>query len=616
MSTQSFNPQDYALPPALGMGLYYDPVYGYIPLRPQVRRALDLPTMQRLRQISQLSTVELVFPGATHNRLEHSVGVYHIATMIYQTLQQRQDDAKVRGEEFGPPLLPSHFLALQLAALFHDVGHGPYSHVFELFCLRNPTFTHLQHEKLTERIIREGMGMYRDIPAFLLALQEQQQERGLPGAEFLSPQNIARIATGQSPLDDRYTFLSQIISDDCVDADRMDYLLRDALHCNVISGGVDIWQIIHVFTIVPERLPSGKVVWKLKIGKDAAKAVEALLSSRDLAYRTVYYHRTHRVAQEMMVAALYELAEKTQKFSQEDLALLTDSELLQAFGDGSAFTTDVMRRILFRRLYEPLPFHVNVGRDLDEATQAKVLALSRPKSKEEYEARRTAEEALAKKLGLGTHQRVLFDMEPIPVTSLDAYHEEVLYDEVSKRSLSLIEASPHLELTHGKVTLAGQTVDLHDRYRKECSDIQIAIPFELIAQCVSDMQRELQREGLIEEAEAIITKTEAIPAKRRKSRKKTERPETEPMALISEPMVSQLALRVCQEKLLCIFDDFVSFLGITDPDTIGRLRQRFTVNLQHLLITCCSQRLPAPFKQYLPALPQEITEPSEPPKET
>lgn len=112
MSNQSFNPQDYALTPAVGMGLYYDPVYGYIPLRPQIRRALDLPAMQRLRQISQLSTVELVFPGATHNRLEHSVGVYNIATTIYQTLQQKQDDAKVAGTELGPPLLPSHLLAL------------------------------------------------------------------------------------------------------------------------------------------------------------------------------------------------------------------------------------------------------------------------------------------------------------------------------------------------------------------------------------------------------------------------------------------------------------------------------------------------------------------------
>jgi HD superfamily phosphohydrolase len=460
------------------------------------------------------------------------------------------------------------------------------------------------------------MGIYRDIPAFLLALQEQQQRSRLPGAEFLLPQNIARIATGQSPVDDQYTFLGQIISDDCVDADRMDYLLRDPFHCNVMSGGVDIWSIIHAFTIVPEQLPSGKVVWKLKIGKDAAKAVEALLSSRDLAYRTVYYHRTHRVAQEMMVAALYELAEKSEKFSQEDLALLTDRELLQAFGEGTAFTKDVMRRIFFRRLYEPLPFHVNVGRDLDEATQAKVLALSRPKSKKDYEVRRTAEEALAKKLELGTHQRMLFDVEPIPVTSLDAYHEEVLYDEVSKHKLSLIEASPHLELAHGKVTVAGQTVDLHDRYRKECSEIQIAIPFELIEQCVSDMQQEVQREGLIAEAEAILTKTEATPTRRRKSRGKMKKPEPQPMPLIIESRISQLASKVCQEKLLCIFQDFVTFLGVTDPDMIRRLQERFTVNVHHLLITCWSQKQPVPLKSYFPSVAQEVSESPELPKET
>lgn len=612
MPGQSFSPQDYAVPPTFGMGLYYDPVYGYIPLRPQIRRAIDLPSMQRLRRISQLSTVELVFPGATHNRLEHSVGVYHIATMVFQTLQQKQEDAKLRGEEFGPELLPAHLLAVQLGALFHDVGHGPYSHVFELFCLRNPTFAHLHHEKLTERLISEGFGIYRDIPAFLTGLQDQLQREGLPSAEFLSPKSIARIATGQSPPDDRYTFLSQIISDDCVDADRMDYLPRDALHCKVVSGAIDVWQIVHGFTLGQQRLLSGKVIWKLKIDSRAAKAVEALLSSRDLAYRMIYYHPTHRAAQEMMVAALYELAEKTQKFSQEELALLTDSELLQAFQDGTAFTKDIAQRILFRRLYEPLPFRINVGRDLDEGTQAKVLGLSRPKSKREYEVRCKAEDDLAQKLALGAHQRVLFDLEVIPVTHLDAYHEEVLYEEASGHSLSLMKALPHLELGHGRIALAGQIIDLHDRYMKECSDIQIALPFELIAECVGEMQRVLQTEGLMAEVEAIVSAgVQTVRAKPKKSRKKAELAAERP-SLPLETNIMQLASKICREKLLCIFEDFVSFLGVSDPDMIRTLRERFISSVGYLLVSCCLQRPPAPFKQYAP----EVSQPAVPTPES
>ena len=73
MPPSFFEPGDYRRPPLSGLGLYYDPVHGYIPLPPRIRQAMDLPTMQRLRHVSQLSTVELVFPGATHNRLEHSL---------------------------------------------------------------------------------------------------------------------------------------------------------------------------------------------------------------------------------------------------------------------------------------------------------------------------------------------------------------------------------------------------------------------------------------------------------------------------------------------------------------------------------------------------------------
>lgn len=611
MTTFPANPQDYVMPPALGSGLYYDPIYGYIPLAPQIRRAIDLISVQRLRRISQLSTVELVFPGATHNRLEHSVGVYHITTMIFETLRQKQEAALLRGEKFGPELLPAHLFSVQLAALFHDVGHGPYSHVFELFCLRNPSFMHLHHEKLTTQLIREGLGIYRDIPPFVNSLEKRLEKQNLPGAEFLTPDNISRIATGQSPSDDRYTFLSEIISNECVDADRIDYLLRDAQHCGIATGSTDVWQIIHGFTIAPEELPSGKIVWRLKISMAAAKAVEALLSARDLAYRTIYYHPTHRVAQEMMVIALYELTEKMETCQCEQLALRTDDELLAAFDEGSAFTKDVAQRIRFRRLYEPLPFRINLGRDLDKVTQARILGFSRPKSKDEYEARHEAEEKVARELDLPKHQRVIFDLEPTPITSPIAYNEPMLYDELSQCMACLMDELPHLKLTHGTVEFAGQKVDLHDRYLKDCSEMQIAVPFEVIADCVSEMKQALNKDTVIMQAESII-KEKSTASVKTKGRRKKAMPLVPEQQLLLQETVSDCALKICSERLLCIFDGLVSFLDLKDFHVIEQLRKRYLAGVKRLLISYYLEQAPEPIARQFSKPPKAVTEITEP----
>ena len=552
MQPVQFSSQDYAQPPAFGSGLYYDPLYGYIPLPPAIRRAIDLPSMQRVRHIRQLSTVELVFPGATHTRLEHSVGVYYVATMIYETLRRKKEQSELLRREYGPDLEPEHLLALQLAALFHDVGHGPYSHVFELFCERNPDFTGMHHEKMTERLICEGAGSYHDIPAYLTRLHEYLKGKERAAADFLSPRNVSRMATGKVPCDPRYVFLSQIVSDVCCDADRIDYLPRDAQHLKVSTGGVDVWELIHSFTLAPELDPlSGQKIWKLKVSKSAAKALEAFLAARDLAYRIVYYHPTHRAAQEMMICALHELTEDLRKFSPEELALLTDEQLLGAFREGTAYTRDVERRIFFRRLYEPLPFRVNVQRGLDEATQRRVQGLGKPKSKEEYESTLASAAELAKALRIASNQRVIFDLQPVPLTSKDAYTIDTLYDEASDKAASLSELLPHIKLLHGEFDIGGQKIDEHARYLREVSELQIALPFELIEDCVKQLLEEVH----------------------------------EP-----EEDVNTVAARICSQRLAPIFDHFMDFLGLKDPGRLSELKSHFDDNMQGLLIDCFNER--------------------------
>jgi hypothetical protein len=543
MATTGRSPQDYPLPPATGWGLYYDPLYGYVPLPPVMRRALDLPSMQRLRHLRQLSTVELVFSGATHTRFEHSVGVYHLATAVFETLWRRF----VQESRSVPALAPEHKMALQFAALFHDLGHGPYSHVFEIFCERNPDFATVKHEQLTKKLIIDGMGPYHDVPRFLRAVHAQliQQNRPPEYADFVLPENVAAIASGEPPpRDPKYLFLSQVISSE-YDVDRMDYLRRDALHTGVGTGGVDIWEIVHSY-VVPEE-PSEHGIWEAKISCRAAEAIEALLAARDLAYRRVYYHRTHRGAQEMMIRALYDLVSE-KRLSKEELALYTDTQLLDAFASdiGTPLTRDVATRVRYRRAYEPLPFEVQVHRDLDEEARAGLSSVVKPKTTKEYRDVVAAVDQLSSDVGFPSEQRIIFDIQPIPISRKQAYTRPYFYEETHGTTHSLLELLPHLGLTHGSLVFAGETVDLYERYWQEVCKLLVFVPFDVFADYVA-------RVG----AQALVH---------------------------TEEELEKLADECYETKMKPVFEHLVRFLGLRDQQKRMNLEDRFSDSIRQYLL--------------------------------
>ena len=191
------------------MNVVRDPIHGYIELDELTLSLIDTPPMQRLRRIRQLGLSNLVYPGANHSRFEHSLGVMHLATMLTRQIdsvsQQEKDE-------------------LRVAALLHDIGHGPLSHVSESFIIQ---YTRQKHEDILH-LLRKGE---------IAEILEKHD---------LSPTSIQKHIKGE-------TDLGKILSSE-IDVDRMDYLVRDSYYTGVAFGLVDHVRLIHEMHFYEDKL--------------------------------------------------------------------------------------------------------------------------------------------------------------------------------------------------------------------------------------------------------------------------------------------------------------------------------------------------------------------------
>ena len=233
-----------------------DSVHDHIEMTGVATDLLDTPAMQRLRRISQLGTVGLVYPSANHTRLEHSIGVYALARRACEVLSI---DGAARDE-------------LVAAALLHDVGHPPFSHNIEGLIHRE---TGKLHDDVID-IVSDGR------------VGETLEAYGL------SPRRIADLIRGRG----RY---GQVISGD-LDVDRMDYLLRDAHHTGVAYGTIDHERLVRALRFVDETLV---------FAAGNLQTAESLLLARALMNPTVYQHHVARIARRMLWAATETLLETT-----------------------------------------------------------------------------------------------------------------------------------------------------------------------------------------------------------------------------------------------------------------------------------------------------------------
>jgi len=235
------------------------------------KAVVDTRTFQRLRRITQLGLASYVFPGATHTRFSHSLGVAYLAYAVLTHLRERADTCQERAE------IDHVFKQVMMAALLHDVGHGPFSHSFEQVLKGYPCAP--LHEEWTETFVsRQDSEIHQRLQdhdidiASLSSVFTKSSERGLarPYRQIVSSQ---------------------------LDVDRMDYLVRDSHFAGVAVGRFDIHYLIHSLVVVSHGENGTKT---LGITPKGVKAYEAFLLARQLMNRTVYFHHNVKVLEFMM----------------------------------------------------------------------------------------------------------------------------------------------------------------------------------------------------------------------------------------------------------------------------------------------------------------------------
>lgn len=239
-----------------------DPIYGLIKINPIESEIINSTLFQRLRNIKQLGMTFYVYPTATHNRFSHSIGVMYLADKIFSSLEIKYNDEI---KSFGSPILKN----LRMAGLLHDIGHFPFSHSLEFtkedqLSTKFPKYISKGHEKLTTFLIKNS---------YINDILQKDKEYDV--------KNICALIKGKSTDN---LVINKLINWE-LDADRLDYLLRDSYFTGVRFGVIDYNYLIENLEIKNGSFPF------LVINEKAARSIENILISRYSLYDRVYHHQ-------------------------------------------------------------------------------------------------------------------------------------------------------------------------------------------------------------------------------------------------------------------------------------------------------------------------------------
>ena len=251
------------------MSEFRDAIYGFITPTDTELKIINTPVFQRLRRIRQLAMAYLVYPGANHTRFEHSLGVYHVARLIADKLLPGDSNDERRR-------------LVRLAALLHDIGHGPFSHASEDILNKfasipsNSKDVNSIHELITTRLIENDKGL----------------------SDLLSPQDKENVIGLLKGTKVDLTLMKHIVSGP-LDADKMDYLLRDSHFCGVKYGVFDLDRVINTIDSYKDGDDRD-----ISINYDGINSLEQFVLAKYYMITQVYFHKVRRVSDAMIVRGI------------------------------------------------------------------------------------------------------------------------------------------------------------------------------------------------------------------------------------------------------------------------------------------------------------------------
>lgn len=333
-----------------------DAIHVFVRLDSQERRVVDSRSFQRLRDVHQLALTYLVYPGATHRRFEHALGVMELAGRVFDVVTRSEaltDEIK----NLAPEILREDERrywrrVIRMAALCHDIGHLPFSHAAEHELLPEGW----DHERLTREII---------LGPEMCAVWDSQKPP-------LKPVDVMKLAVGPKKAKDQQfsmweALLSEIIVGDAFGVDRIDYLLRDAHHAGVAYGHFDHHRLIDTLRILPAApADSSDRSSELALGVEEGglHSAEALLLARYFMWSQLYFHPIRRIYDIHLCDFLKDwLPGRQFSTDLETHVRMSDSAvtacLFLAAGQPEVSGHDAARRIVrrehFRRVYDRHP---------------------------------------------------------------------------------------------------------------------------------------------------------------------------------------------------------------------------------------------------------------------